>query len=91
MNSLVPNQILLQIAGLVPPSLDVGLDRLVWKWMTKDSYSIAETYMNLFLNEVGDFPEVWKIIWKAKALQRVRVFLWILWQDRILTNGERVK
>lgn len=81
LNSLVPYQILLQIAGLMPPSVDAGPDRLAWKWMKKDTYFMAKTYMNLFLCEAGDFPKVWKMIWKAKASQRARVLLWLLWQD----------
>lgn len=36
-------------------------------------------------------PAVWNLIWKAKAPQRVRVFLWILWKNRLLTNCERVR
>ncbi|MBA0788574.1 hypothetical protein Gotri_006919, partial [Gossypium trilobum] len=29
-------------------------------------------------------PAVWNLIWKAKAPQRVRVFLWILWKNSVL-------
>ncbi|KAK5774622.1 hypothetical protein PVK06_042478 [Gossypium arboreum] len=36
-------------------------------------------------------PVVWNLIWKAKAPQRVKVFLWILWKNRLLMNCERVQ
>lgn len=88
LSNLILDQILLQIASLVPPSLDAGPDRLAWKWMTKDIYSMAKTYRNVYPSEAGDFPKVWKMIWKDKTPQMVQVFLWLLWQDRFLKNGE---
>lgn len=32
----------------------------------------------------------WKKIWKLPGPQKVKVFLWLAWQDRLLTNKARL-
>ncbi|KAA3484791.1 Retrovirus-related Pol polyprotein LINE-1 [Gossypium australe] len=39
----------------------------------------------------GFQEDYWKIIWKYSGPQRVRVFLWLAFKQRILTNLERVR
>lgn len=72
----------------MPPISEAGQDRLLWEWTNKDGFSSCMTYKNFFPpnNEVSS---QWKRIWKVKALQHVRVFLWLLWHGKILTNSER--
>ncbi|KAH1081368.1 hypothetical protein J1N35_021129 [Gossypium stocksii] len=38
-----------------------------------------------------DNSNVEKLFWKAKVPQRVRVFIWLMWKNKLLTNEERVR
>lgn len=67
------------------PNDSAGSDLIAWKWMEKDGFYSGKTYKNLLTEDNGD-PVTWKMIWRAQAPQRVRVFLW---QDRLLTNVKR--
>ena len=37
----------------------------------------------------GDVDANWKIIWKLSVPQRLRLFMWLCYQDRIMSNGNR--
>lgn len=38
-------------------------------------------------NSVNDhFDGIWRIIWRVKVPQRCRVFLWMVFHERIMTN-----
>lgn len=85
-HELVPSHVAQYIAVMEPPHTDTGPDRLAWRWVTRDGFSTAETYKNLFADSHGD-SAILKVIWKLCAPQRARVFFWLLWQDKLLTNG----
>ncbi|KAK5775415.1 hypothetical protein PVK06_043305 [Gossypium arboreum] len=91
LSSLLPENIVRVIFSMIPPASVTGTDRLAWKWMSKDKFSSAETYRCLYHLVRGVDSSCWKLIWKAKVPQRVRVFLWNFWQDKLLTNGERAR
>lgn len=88
---LVPDNVLVHIASLLPPSAEAGPDRLAWKWRIKDNFSNSKTYRNLHHFEGCKSSKIWNLVWKSKAPQRVQVFVWLLWQNRLMTNEERVR
>lgn len=81
----------MQIGVVVPHSLDAGPNCLAWKWATKEMFSVSETYKKLHQFDLGVNAHSWKIIWEVRVPQRVRMFMWTLWHERILTNDERVR
>ncbi|MBA0843192.1 hypothetical protein Goarm_000403, partial [Gossypium armourianum] len=40
---------------------------------------------------VSEEETTWKLSWKFKGPQRVRVFIWLSFKQRLLTNAERTK
>lgn len=56
--------------------------------MENYGFSSSATYKNLF-SQVFDDAAIWKMIWRVPTPQKVHVFLWLLWHDRLLTNNER--
>ena len=55
-----------------------------WKWTTQETFSTASAYKVLHNRGVGcPFNQV---IWKLKVPLKVRVFLWITSQDKLLTQ-----
>ena len=50
-------------------------------------YTFSIVHNLLALNRSKD--PVWKRIWKAPTPQKIRFFLWLVAQDRIMTNANR--
>lgn len=75
----------------MPPSGVAGQDWLAWKWMKRDVLSTTETFRNLYQGDSIGLANIWRLICKEEAPQRVRVFIWLLWQNRLLTNGEQAR
>lgn len=89
MNSVLPTAIVAHIATHEPPIMGTGPDVIMWKWSSAGLFSSAETYRNNF-----SWPTVnWdaRKIWKASVPQRVRMFIWLLLRDSLLTNEVRAK
>ncbi|KAJ8442545.1 hypothetical protein Cgig2_026487 [Carnegiea gigantea] len=65
-------------------------DHLVWDGASSSRFSIkfALTLIHEDILKVRD--RVWQFIWKLKALQRLRFFLWLVAHDRLMTNTNRV-
>ncbi|KAK8500333.1 hypothetical protein V6N12_068820 [Hibiscus sabdariffa] len=88
---LVPKESLEHIASIHPPYDSLGEDRPQWRWEPNRQFSSQSAYM--FLNTVMTVGQrdIWKRIWKLHVPQRVRVFAWLSFHERLLTNVERVK
>ncbi|KAG8478121.1 hypothetical protein CXB51_027895 [Gossypium anomalum] len=61
LRTLVPDNIVVQIKTMLPPSTDAGLDHLAWKWMSTDLFSTAKTYRHLYPSEVADTNMAWAV------------------------------
>lgn len=72
----------------MPPCTEACPDCIVWKWSDKGGFSSSKSYKNLFTQSDG-YSSIWRMIWRLCAPQRVRVFFWLLWHVKILTNVER--
>lgn len=90
-SALVPDGVLNHMVVVIPPCPNEGFDQIAWKWLVNGLFFFAANYKNLINHSSSSSSIIWKLIWKSKAPQRVRVFLWLLWQEKILTNGERVQ
>ncbi|KAA3453503.1 reverse transcriptase [Gossypium australe] len=81
--------ILKRVVSIPPPHLDGGEDRIIWARSGSSSFSIRSTYWTLKENSWRPKDDNWKIIWKYQGPQRVRIFLWLVTNQRLLTNSER--
>ncbi|KAJ1689899.1 hypothetical protein LUZ63_014054 [Rhynchospora breviuscula] len=61
-----------------------GTQGPVWKWSTTGNYSSASTYH--ILADPGLRSPYHSILWKLKVPPKVRIFLWLVLLDRILTQ-----
>lgn len=84
----LPDHIILYISAILPPSIVAGPDRLTWKWVIKGDFSSVETYYGIYQYNSTTTSCIWRLIWKGKVPQRVKLFLSLLWKGRILTNDE---
>lgn len=48
LRNLVLENIVTHIMAMLPPTIYTGSNRLAWQWMSKDSFSTAETFRHLY-------------------------------------------
>lgn len=65
-------------------------DQLVWNDSSSDGFSIASALNIIWPTDAEIMDPIWDIIWKSVAPQRVRMFLWLVAHDRVMTNVNRM-
>ncbi|KAG8499648.1 hypothetical protein CXB51_006070 [Gossypium anomalum] len=87
----VPEEVISRITSIPPSHPDAGPDRVGWARSASGSFSVRSAYWALKEDTWNSQEEHWKISWKYQGPQRVRVFLWLAFQQRLLTNSERTR
>ncbi|KAH1096690.1 hypothetical protein J1N35_013611 [Gossypium stocksii] len=72
------------------PSLS-GEDKIIWAHFGSGSFSIRNAYWTLKENSWRPKDDIWKPILKYQGPQRVRVFLWLVANQKLFTNSERTR
>ncbi|KAL4312838.1 hypothetical protein GQ457_01G036830 [Hibiscus cannabinus] len=90
LEAVLPREKLELIAAVQPPRSDAGLDRPGWRWEEKRNFSASSAYGYLFHGLDFGNGDTWKRVWKIAVPQRVRMFIWLTFHNRLLTNVERV-
>ncbi|KAK5834979.1 hypothetical protein PVK06_010661 [Gossypium arboreum] len=75
LKSFLPNPIVMQIALLLPSSLDAGNDRLLWRWAARNALSMAKTYRGkdkVFRIEARSMLEGLQLVW-GKGYRQVEL------------------
>lgn len=63
-------------------------DKVGWVFGSKNSFFVKSIYNNLTSNESGLYH---KKIWKGKILAKIKIFLWLILNDSILTKDNMLK
>lgn len=58
-------------------------DSIAWRWKADGSYSTCSAYRIQFRGSYPTFNS--KLIWKARAENKCKVFVWILVHEKVLT------
>ncbi|KAK9001005.1 hypothetical protein V6N11_082799 [Hibiscus sabdariffa] len=66
-------------------------DFIIWRWDPKHVFKTKSTYFCLVSSSWDSTNPCWADIWKAQVLQRLRLFLWIAFKDRLMNNLERCR
>ena len=82
-------QILIGIVGCIPPRQDASANSTVWDQSFDGRFTVRTTYMVQEEGEAMNRDPMWKIIWKWKEIKRIRVFLWIVAHNVVMTNDKR--
>lgn len=70
--------------------VDVPNQSVKWRPIKTEEFSVKSAY-GVLINEQRDDDRIWQRIWKLDTLQRCRTFMWLVAQNKILTNAERTK
>ncbi|KAK9010241.1 hypothetical protein V6N11_036754 [Hibiscus sabdariffa] len=87
----LPHATLEKIAAVKPPQIGAGTDVPGWRWEKNRNFSVKSAYKLLDIAAPLNVHTSWAKIWKLPVPPRIRVFLWIAFHQRLLTNIERVR
>ncbi|KAA3471573.1 LINE-1 reverse transcriptase isogeny [Gossypium australe] len=88
---LLPEDIIKRILSIPPPHPAEGEDRIIWARTESGSFTISSVHRSLKENTWRPKHDIWRTIWKYQGPQRVRLFLWLVANQRVLINSERVR
>ncbi|KAK9006253.1 hypothetical protein V6N11_035298 [Hibiscus sabdariffa] len=71
-----------------PDPLDVA-GRAMWRWTSQHTFALKSAYMHLASSHWPPRQTIWKLIWRMAIPQRLRLFLWLAYQHKIMTNATR--
>ncbi|KAA3479950.1 reverse transcriptase [Gossypium australe] len=73
------------------PHPDSGVDRVIWARSVSGIFSVRSAYWALKEETWHSQEEYWNLPWKYNGPQRVRMFLWLAFRQRLPTNSERTR
>jgi ribonuclease HI len=85
-NNIVPVNIIHRLYAIVPPNTDNGIDMLVWPGNRMGEFTVSSAYDMLAKNQMDGNTTRWRRIWKLGVIERIRVFVWQISHDRLLTK-----
>ncbi|KAK8564185.1 hypothetical protein V6N12_036315 [Hibiscus sabdariffa] len=91
LETILPRERLERIASVQPPLSGSGEDKPMWRWKDKRNLTTRSPYAFIVHGTELHNTGIWKNIWKILVPQRVRVFVWLTFHERILTKVERVR
>ena len=75
----------IQLLGFFPSHyLDSSPDRIIWRWTSSGLFTVQSLYK--WLSFRGVTTNTCNTLWKAKIPLKIKVFIWLLRQDKILTK-----
>ncbi|KAE8678663.1 hypothetical protein F3Y22_tig00111402pilonHSYRG00056 [Hibiscus syriacus] len=87
---LVPKAIP-HVLGIFPPGTSPEDDVIVWRPSPTGRFSVASAYESLVSSAWEDCNPIWHLLYKLPIPERIRIFLWLVIKQRIMTNEERVR
>ena len=65
-----------------------GMNVILWKFGNKSSFTVKSVYNALSTNDVGPYH---KKIWKGKITSKIKIFLWLVVNNAILTKDNLIR
>ncbi|XP_072074464.1 uncharacterized protein [Arachis hypogaea] len=90
LRELIPEDKILKITAYHPPKESLGEDKIMWSPSEDRNFTVASAYKTLSqANENQD--QTWNLIWKWKGPQRIKCFMWLATQNKLMTSERRQK
>jgi hypothetical protein len=88
---IVPNSIIQKLHSIVPPHENQGEDTPLWTGSSLGHFTVSAAYNLLTNTDMRNMEQNWNQIWKIESMERIKVFIWQLTHDRLLTNSRLAK
>ncbi|CAN1127556.1 Putative ribonuclease H protein At1g65750 [Linum perenne] len=91
LNKLLPQDFVEQVVGRAPPRSDLGDDNWIWGEDDDGRFSVGSAY-NLVTDQGSLRSEFnWEKVWRWKGPHRIKLFLWLGVNNRLITNAEKAR
>lgn len=88
--SFLPSNIILQIVALQPPSPAKGTYLTFWAHSKSGRSTTHSAYLAISEDNSMHNNRLWRMVWRWKGPQSVRIFLWQVFHDWVKTKAELV-
>ncbi|CAN1126818.1 Putative ribonuclease H protein At1g65750 [Linum perenne] len=89
LQTILPAEAIDMIAGMSTPAPERGEDQWVWGMDSKGQFTIKSAYNLLRSNQSSS--DRWSSVWFWRGPNKVRFFLWLAFQEKLLTNAQRLR
>ncbi|KAL4280844.1 hypothetical protein GQ457_03G019340 [Hibiscus cannabinus] len=89
----LPQHILLCLAAMHRPQQSFPIDRVGWGLWDDRRFSIKSAYQVRLdhTDRLDTVDPTWKIIHHFRGLQRIKIFLWLVYHKKLMTNDKRTR
>ncbi|KAL4355451.1 hypothetical protein GQ457_06G008470 [Hibiscus cannabinus] len=92
---LVPSLEYVSVAAMTDaagcPMVGFAADAECWKGTVQGNFTVKSAYIIRCGPTIPDDGKLWKTLNKYRGLQRIKIFLWLVCLERVMTNSERVR
>ncbi|CAN1830979.1 Putative ribonuclease H protein At1g65750 [Linum perenne] len=88
---LLPDDAIKLVIGISPPNADRGDDQWTWGEERNGLFSIKSAYRIICKLENSKLEDPWLSVWKWGGPNRIKFFLWLVVQEKIMTNSVRLR
>lgn len=87
---LIPTEVCVQMAAVPSPGLYGGEGKIFWGLSKDGEFTTSSAYMLVSNQATEHRYSLWNVICRWDDPQRVRAFLWLAAQEKLLTNSQIV-
>ncbi|KAL4278084.1 hypothetical protein GQ457_03G008110 [Hibiscus cannabinus] len=87
----LPQDAVAKISAIKPPRSDAGADIPGWRWGKSRTFTVCSAYQAIHNPFTTTNESHWSKIWRLPVPQRICVFMWLVFRQRLLTNAERFR
>ncbi|XP_028803541.1 uncharacterized protein LOC114758643 [Neltuma alba] len=91
MATMVSSEVIKRLITTPPPVVGMGNDVMTWGATNHGNFTVRSAYFLIEKPPHNLYSPVYKYIWKWKGAERIRVFLWIAYSEKLPTNMWRSK
>ncbi|KAK2417534.1 Polynucleotidyl transferase, ribonuclease H superfamily protein [Trifolium repens] len=84
---LVSSSIVQKMHDVVPPNASHEEDVMLWSGTNTGQFTVSAAYHLIAGDVSNNVDKKWHQIWKLDSMERIRVFIWLLVHDRLLTKA----
>lgn len=88
-SSFLPSTTLLKLASVVVGYRGIEEDTPVWKASESGLFSVRSAYELAAGLTSDQFQSGWKPIWRLQVQERIKIVIWMLAHNKLLTNEAR--
>jgi hypothetical protein len=87
LHNLVPSSIIQKMHAIVLPHDSYGEDVQLWPGNRAGNFTVSVAYHLITREMTYIMDKTWTRVWKIDCIERIKVFIWQLIHDRLLTKA----